>query len=69
MAELQKEASEKILDVLSADQKEEYAKMKGDKIDFTLQDIMPQIGGMFGKGKGKGKGGFGKAPAKEAPKE
>jgi hypothetical protein len=70
MAEVQKEANEKVLDVLNADQKEEYAKMKGDKVDFTMQDIMQQIMPNFGKGKG-GFGGFGKAPApaKEAPKE
>jgi hypothetical protein len=67
MAEVQKEASEKAHDVLTADQKEEFAKMKGDKVDFTMQDIMQQIMPNFGKGKG----GFGKAPApaKEAPKE
>lgn len=50
MRELQKEAGDKALDVLNADQKEEYAKMKGEKIDFTLQDIMSSMGGMFGKG-------------------
>jgi hypothetical protein len=54
MRDLQKEASEKAMDVLTAEQKEQFAKMKGDKVDFTMQDVFPQMGRPGGKGKGKG---------------
>ncbi len=54
------EMNKKAMDVLTADQRDEYAKMQGKKTEVSIRDIMG-AGGGFGRKGGKGNKG-GKAP-------
>jgi len=47
MQELRKEYESKTLDVLTADQKEKFEKMKGPKFDLDMSELMPRG---FGRG-------------------
>jgi Spy/CpxP family protein refolding chaperone len=53
-AEIQKEFNEKGLAVLTDEQKTKFNEMKGEKLDITMMDIMPRMGGRGGPPGGPG---------------